>query len=158
MVIKVAIQIKPKGLRKKIDSATLKIGRVADTSLIASAKLIRNTIRRKAPSRTGALRSSIRIFKIRKGGGGLDRRANVTVGSNLVYAAVVDTGARASPGMFVPTLGVRIKKGIHPGQKAQNYLARAFNELETGGINDLFNKAYVFPLKRVLRNIGGRTV
>ena len=116
MVIRVAIQLKPKGLRKQIEATSSKISRIADTSLLHIAKVIKETIREKAPHRTGRLRSSIRIFKITKNSGGLDRRANVTVGSNLVYAAAVDTGARKSPGMFVPRLGVRVKHGFHPGQ------------------------------------------
>jgi len=158
MVLRVAIKIRPQGLRQKPDKLSGEMARIADRTINSAARIVRDVIISKMPERTGQLKRSVKIFRIKKEGGGLDRRANVTVGPTAKYAASVDRGAKKSPGMFVPRLGLRVKHGFHPGQDAQNYLAAAMNRLENTEMNELFNRTWVFPISRAIRKIGGRNV
>ena len=79
-----------------------------------------STMKSLVPVRTGKLRQSIRIFN-KTTSLGADLRANVSIGSLLPYAAAQDTGAKSSPGRYVPVLGRRITTGRHPGIKGTNF-------------------------------------
>lgn len=45
------------------------------------------------------------------------------VGTNVEYARYLEMGTRASMGRYVPKLGKRIKKGMHPGVKKRPWMA-----------------------------------
>lgn len=157
MPIRVAVLIKPQGLRERIQRAQLQLKRVPDNYLNIMSKIIKTQMKIIVPVRTGALRDSIKIIKKTKTGSGLDRRANIIIAPTVPYASAVDQGARKSPGMFVPRLGVRIKQGIHPGQVGQHYIQRTVNLVEADAERE-FNRSYIIPVKRIIRNIGSRSL
>lgn len=157
MPIRVSVIIKPQGLRQRVARAENQLRRVPDNYLLLESKIIKTTMKILVPVRTGALRNSIRVIKKVKAGSGLDRRANIIIAPTVEYASAVDQGARKSPGMFVPRLGVRVKHGFHPGQVAQHYIQRTVDMVEAD-IQTNFNRTFIVPLSRTIRNIGARTL
>ena len=51
-----------------------------------------------------------------------------TIYPTVDYAGYVHDGTGPSPGRYVPAIGVRIKSGMHPGQKANPFMQRALDQ------------------------------
>jgi len=74
-------------------------------------------MRQEAPVRTGTLRDSIRIPPTPSG---------YRVGPTHPKAIMIEQGTRPSRGKYVPKLGRRIKRGFHPGTRANPFVDRTF--------------------------------
>lgn len=91
-------------------------------SLEEAGTIVKQEMEATAPVRTGALRSSIRVFV---------EGNSVSVMPTVPYAIYVNEGTRPSPGRYVPTIGKRLVNpalpsfGMHPGIRGQHFVERA---------------------------------
>lgn len=104
------------------------------------------------PVRTGKMKASVKVLEKQTKSGGIDLRSNVKVGPTVPYAEFVDKGAKPSPGAFVPLLGVRVKTGTHPGQRAQNFNEEAKNKFDQQAFS--MSKKLTNKLKKLVDSVG----
>ena len=86
-------------------------------------------MKQEAPSRTGALRNSIKIKLKTTSGGRRDKRYHGRVGPSVKYAQFVDRGTGPSPGRFVLAIEKRVREGMHPGTPKNPFIKRTIDRL-----------------------------
>lgn len=84
-----------------------------------------NIMRRESPSRSGAMRRSIKIIRqqITKSGF-ISKGVNIVIGPSVPYLKFVVKGTRQSKGRYVPRLGIRVSTGITKGITANPFIDR----------------------------------
>ena len=98
--------------------------------------IVKQEMEANAPVRTGALRSSIRVFV---------EGNSVSITPTVPYAIYVNEGTRPSPGRYVPAIGKRLVNptlpsfGMHPGVMGQHFVERA-GDASQARITELFTR------------------
>jgi hypothetical protein len=117
-----AIKINPRLERTVRKGNELALQKMQEVWLRTTGQQVKNEMQRQAPVRTGRLRTGIKIVKKEKQGGGLDRRANISVESTVSYSRNVIAGARPSIGDGSPGTGKFFGPGGfgHPATKGWN--------------------------------------
>lgn len=157
MPVRTSIKIRPRNLTSRVRNLTGPMStQVMDEFIRQAAVEGKRIYKKHVPvGATGNMRESVDIIEKQTKSGGLDKRANIIIGPTIDYASFVDQGTVESPGMYVPILGVRIKRGIHPGQSGQNFNEAAAKEIGMQSENLLRDKFFNKLKRAVNRSLPG---
>jgi len=98
-----------------------------------SPKAVQRRSKQFAPVQSGRLRTDIQSEVIEN-----DMMGRVY--NDVTYAIYVHEGTRPSPGRYVPAINARVKTGMHPGQRPQQYMRQALDYVRGKSSDILANR------------------
>lgn len=95
------------------------------TIIIRLQNMAKKVLKQKAPVRSGKFRRSIKVVESKQRESGGLFHGFVKIMPTAAHSIYVIKKTRPSQGAYVPALKARIKFGMHPGTKANNFISQS---------------------------------